>query len=307
MIIQSAKLNWKGVLLWSNQFYGICAVLLSVESTLFIKHVYPSFTSLLLIHLSTVLFYTHSYLKEYKEGIYNERTNWYQSNKRYLQLRQLGFSLLCLYLALFKLNALSLLNNASLLVKAVALFALILSITYYIPFNLFTRLKPFRKVGIFKSIGIALVWSIVCCFIPVWLTNPNVIDEMNFDSIFWVHFFQIFAYILILAVLFDIKDLNRDKEEFVNTIVVKYGTYQTINKIIPPLYAIYFLLILLEFKINSLSYVYWVLQLSLVGLTYIISQKVVKQQSIHANILMIDGLMIIKAILSILVLNMVIH
>jgi hypothetical protein len=63
--------NWKGIFLWSNQFYGICAVLLAIETNLVLFHKMPNSFLLIFIHLATVVYYTHAYFHEHHDGIYD--------------------------------------------------------------------------------------------------------------------------------------------------------------------------------------------------------------------------------------------
>lgn len=307
MLSNITKQSWKGILLWSNQFYGICALLLATESTLIITHEYPTITILLFIHLTTILFYTYSYEKEHKEGIYNERTKWHQHNKAYLQIRQLALFLACLYLGFFKLNIITKFLNAPFQLQCAVLISVILSLFYYLPINSNGKRILFRDIGIFKSLCIAIVWAVMCCLIPLWLSGFEMDGSKILSNKLWIHFLQLFIYILILAILFDIKDINRDKEELVKTIVVNYGIQNTIHKIIYPLMLLYSCMIFWESRVLHFHFMYWIVQVCIICVTYFFTKGVLTQKSIHINILMIDGLMIIKAILSIIAFQAFVH
>lgn len=294
----SYKLNWKGVLLWSNQFYGICAVVLSIASTQLITHHFPSISLLLLIHFSTVLYYTHAYIVEQRHSVYNERSIWYHKHIRYLRIRQVVYTLICIYLGIFELHLLSFIVNAPIIVIIALLIMTYFSSSYYVSDKLNNYISSYRGKGILKSIGIAFVWTMTCVLIPIWLTNPLQSININLLNAFWLYFFQVFIFILMLAILFDIKDLHRDKEQLVNTIVVKYGYKNTIRFIIIPLLLVYgiftFLLFLqLELKVN-----YLFSEMLMIASVYLIGQLLVKRQNIAENILLIDGLIILKGLLT---------
>ena len=294
------KLKWKGILLWSNQFYGICAALLAVDAGMSILHRPPSPLTLFLVYLTTIIFYTHAYLQEANGGIYGERTKWYQENNFYLNVRQVVFSIACLYLIFIHFNGWNLFWTAPIATKIIVVLAFFISAVYYIPYQFLSVTVSFRKLGLLKSISIAWVWSITCCFVPLWL-DENKLFSIHLNSLnFWAYFFQLFIFILILAILFDIKDLYRDKEEAVHTIIVKHGIEKTVRIYIIPLLIIYGLFSLFLFFYVHYTIAYCIIHLFLILLTYWVSIQVSKVKSIHNNILLIDGLMYLKAILSIL-------
>jgi hypothetical protein len=299
------KFDWKGALLWSNQFYGICAVLLAIESNVLLLHTIPNAFLLLTIHLVTVLYYTHAYLHEEQEGIYNDRSNWYQKHQRYLKFRQIIYTIACVWLLVVKLAAIQLFLHAPLTIQLIIIASFALSAVYYLPNYAFFPFTSFRNKGILKSAAIAWVWTVLCCMIPLWFSM-----ELNFLTLlssvsFWAHFIQLYFFILILAILFDIKDLYRDKEAFVNTLVVKHGVDFTIYKIVLPLLLLSFLFTLLGHYWQGGSLMHLLSRLFILVLIYIVSRIVVHQKAIHINMLLIDGLMIIKAILSIIVVYMI--
>jgi hypothetical protein len=294
------KLNWKGIFLWSNQFYGICAVLLAVDSNLIILNTIPNIFILLLIHLSTVVYYTHAYLQENHDGIYDERSKWYQQNYHYIKFRQIAITCLCVWLGFFKLRMFSIFLQTPIWMQLIIFLSILISVIYYLPNFHFFSFKSFRHKGIFKSLSIAWVWSIICCMLPIWYSLGKNFTVILTKYIFWNHFIYLFLFILVLSILFDIKDLYRDKLELINTIVAKHGIPFTINKIILPIiiFLISFVIAGYFYHVNSEWQV--VVNLVILVLTFFVTQKVINQTSIHINILLIDGLIIIKSLLSIL-------
>ena len=293
------KLNWKGLLLWSNHFYGICAVLLTIETNLKMIHKMPNVFLLLFIHLATVLYYTHAYMHEAHDGVYNERTTWYQKNAKYLMIRQILFTSLFIWLGLYKLDIYNLFFQSTLWIKCMLLISIFISAIYYLPNHGIFSFNLFRHIGILKSISIALVWTMFCCFFPAWFSLGDHFTQLLATYFFWNHFIFLFLFIIVLAILFDIKDLYRDKKESVHTIVAKHGIDFTIHKIIAPLLIITLLFVFIGylFHINTAWHV--IIQMLLLGLTYNVAKKVIYHHAIHTNLLMIDGLIIIKALIGI--------
>lgn len=291
------KFNWKGILLWSNHFYGICAVLLSIESTLLLNHVIPNPYLLLLIYLGTIVFYTHAYLQESKTGAINERANWYKKHFAYLNGRQFLYTCFCIYIVFVKLNLVSIFLSATLFVKLVLLITGFLSAIYYMPHLRIPLLRSYRTNGILKSLAIAWVWTILCCFIPVWFYDQNL--NILVSATFGFYFFQFYVYVLVLAILFDIKDVNKDQHEAVFTIAMTLGAAKTVKMIIAPLLILYYLFVIYGVLFMGLHPGLLLLQMPLVIVTYLVSLKVLKQKEIYINILLIDGLLVIKATLAI--------
>ena len=291
--------NWKGLFLWSNHFYGLCAILLSIESVEALLNRAPSIYALAFIYLATVVYYTHAYLNEPTQGIYNERGNWYANNKKHLLFRQLAFTLAILYLAFFKLNLVELFLEVSVGIKCMLLFSLLLAASYYLPNfkpNLFNGI---RSWGLMKSVSIALVWAVMCSLIPLVLSAQSNAQPFALTPHFLLYFTQLFIFILLLAILFDIKDLVRDREEMVHTIVIKYGVDYTIQKFATPLIRVYFIISCIIFYFYHQTILYLLAQLLLVLMVYFVISVIQKAKSIHYNILFIDGLMIVKALIGI--------
>ena len=291
--------TWKGMLLWSNHFYGIAAGLLCIETTLTLLKKPPSFYLVAFIYLSTVIYYTYAYFDEIKTGIYNERSQWYLQNKKYLKIRQLILIIVCFYLAVFKLHLIQIFFSLTIGLQLILLFTSLLAFLYYYPHFLLKNMQ-LRNKGLLKSISIAWVWVVVSCILPILvLTN----GQSNFNPIDYatiLYFLQQFLFILILAILFDIKDLNKDQDEDVKTVVVKYGIKPAIDKFIIPLLVMYWLVSMLLFFNLMPPFAYLILSFVIAFLLVLVTYLIQKRTAIHENILLIDGLIIVKAIMGIL-------
>lgn len=295
---KNITINWKGLLLWSNHFYGFCAVLLSIESTMQLQHQFPSVYLLILIHLTTVVYYTHAYLLELKMGGENERVNWYKKNHNYIRLRQFIFTCICLFIALVKLDLFFVFLHSSLFIKLIFFISGLLCIVYYVPNVKSISLRSYRTRGVLKSSAIAWVWTIACCFVPVWIgtTNKLLLDNGQFV----IYFFHLFVYVLILAILFDIKDIKKDQQEAVHTIALKLGATNTVKNIVAPLLILYYFIIIYWVICMHRSPMYLIIHGSLITLTYYIAYYIIQQKAIFLNILLIDGLLLVKAIVGII-------
>jgi hypothetical protein len=290
------SIDWKGWIIWSNHFYGICAAMLCIESSYMLLHQFPNYFLLALVYLATVIYYTHAYITESTEGISNERMLWYQQHKKYLVIRQLVFTCICLYIALFKIHFLQIINQASIAVYIILFFTIISALGYYIPNVGSSFIRSYRTKGLLKSMAIAWVWTITCCLMPILMEPNATIYLMHANFILFA--IQLFIYVFLLAILFDIKDIQKDQNEQVNTIALKLGAEKTVSAVIVPLLLLYFLVSTYWVYKTAQSPLFLLFQAFLVLLTYYMALKIIQQRTIFINVLLIDGLLILKAVLS---------
>ena len=291
--------TWKGLLLWSNHFYGIAASLLTIETTMLILNQLPSFFLVAFIYIGTLVYYTYAYFNETSTGLYNERSKWYQSNKGYLKIRQIFLILLCISIGVFKLQLIEIFILLSIGLKLILCIALVIILLYYYAHKIFKR-GNLRKKGLLKSMSIAWVWVVVCFILPIVIQSQG---KYNFSAHYaLVHLLQLYLFILILAILFDIKDINRDNDENIKTLVAKYGIKPIMYTFIFPLVLVYlWVSFFLLFRLQE-SFVYFLTPLLISFLIVMVGYLVQKRKTIHENILLIDGLILIKALLGILLL-----
>ena len=291
--------TWKGLLLWSNHFYGIAASLLTIETTMLILNQLPSFFLVAFIYIGTLVYYTYAYFNETSTGLYNERSKWYQSNKGYLKIRQIFLILLCISIGVFKLQLIEIFILLSIGLKLILCIALVIILLYYYAHKIFKRVN-LRNKGLLKSMSIAWVWVVVCFILPIVIQSQG---KYNFSAHYaLVHLLQLYLFILILAILFDIKDINRDNDENIKTLVAKYGIKPIMYTFIFPLVLVYlWVSFFLLFRLQE-SFVYFLTPLLISFLIVMVGYLVQKRKAIHENILLIDGLILIKALLGILLL-----
>jgi 4-hydroxybenzoate polyprenyltransferase len=283
--------------LWSNHFYGIAASLLAIESSMVILNQVPSFFLVAFIYIGTLVYYTYAYFNETSTGLYNERSNWYQSNKGYLKIRQFVLILLCISIGVFKLQLIEIFILLPIGLKLTLCTALVIILLYYYAHKIFKRVN-LRNKGLLKSMSIAWVWVVVCFILPIVMQSQG---KYNFSAHYaLLHLLQLYLFILILAILFDIKDINRDNDENIKTLVAKYGIKPIMYTFIFPLVLVYlWVSFFLFFRLNE-SFVYFLTPLLISLLILMVSYLVQKRKTIHENILLIDGLILIKALLGIL-------
>lgn len=294
------------VLFYGNFFYGICAIVLCIETNYLYgiplngKHFYS------IIFAATVFYYTFTYLKHSPKFKINERDIWYKLN--YESLRQIN-NIILLFLiadiAFFigkhesSFKKLSAINIGQILVFPAVAAAYTFNI---LPFP---EMRKLRRIGWLKPFIIGFIWSGLTSIYPIIIYHVqynitgNIINTTL--GLLWL---KNFIFITMLCVLFDIKDIEIDRLEGLKTFPVQLGITNTIAFVIIPLILSSVLVIL---KANALanndSYTSLALNLFPYILLVYFSNTLQNHQKIMYYLFAIDGLMIVKAVCSILSLS----
>lgn len=284
--------NIVGVLLWNNHFYGICIVSLAICSSLALTDFLPSLNFLLMVYIATVLYYTNAYFNEPINENNRDRAVWYQVHHAYLKKRQLFLGIVLLILILF-----SIVNHPALLqLNLIAIFCLVSSI---IGSFLYNR-SNFKKYGLIKSFIIAFVWTIMGGYLPLYFNSKmGHISSLN-SSLQLVYLIQMFLFIFLLAAIFDIKDMKNDQLNKIMTIPIRMGIDNLIGRLILPILMMYIFLDILQFRLFHLNLIVWVWLSFFYLLVYLTSKRAIEEKTISRSIFLIDGLMILRALIGIL-------
>ena len=113
---------------------------------------------------------------------------------------------------------------------------------------------------------------------------------------FWFHLIPLFLFLLILAILFDIKDIARDKTESIHTLAVKVGKERIVMTAIMPILCMYAVIVGYDYYIFQKSIIYLIHNIILIGLIIVVAKVILKKEAIYTNILLVDGLIIVKVI-----------
>ncbi len=279
---------------FENYFYGICALFLTIETTLQLNIYFLHPIYYLILFLSTVFYYTKAYTHLNDASSNNPRTNWYYINSAKIKKTQSVYIVLIpffllLYLIFLRDKAISIASILILIFPLAALLYYGLSSKGISNYNL-------RALGWLKPIIIGFTWAGVVTAFPLilyWVENKIA---PNFDIMYLLLFLKNMMYVIILAILFDIKDYASDYNKEIKTFVVKYGLRYTIFYILLPLSIIGFgsfigVAILNSFSISRIIFN----TIPFVALLFVIySMK--KRRSILYYLIIIDGLLLLKAV-----------
>lgn len=280
-----------GLLLWNNHFYGICIVALSICSSLYLTGQLPSLTFLAMVYFGTVVYYTNAYFNENINEHNKDRVIWYQKYYAYLKIRQWVLVIIIIAILIFSLYQNPSLLTFNIISLGLLGFSFLLSYLYNFP--------EFQNNGLLKSSIIAFVWTIIGAYLPVYFNRSGEFENMN-TIVTTLYCIQLFLFIFLLAVLFDIKDIKTDLSGNKKTLVLQIGLNNIMQFLVLP-YIVTSMII--DYKLaNSFSFtsINWLLHSIFYLIVYLVSKKALTESKISRSILLVDGLMLIKATIGII-------
>lgn len=255
----------------------------------------------LMAFCATVLFYSKAYLITEKGAPpRNIRSAWYALNKKTVtgSLLVLSFLLVALLLRFIFLNASALLqlNVKEYLLLLIFPFT---GILYYgIPFR--GQYYQLRVIGWLKPFIIAVSWAGLVTIYPLLYERISQGAHITITLTSFFLFLKNLMYITLLCILFDIKDYAMDYNQQLKTVVVKLGLRKTMFRIIIPLC----LLGLGAFLIYAFNRHFSAMRILLNTIPFacvvVATYAMTNRRSIFFYLMVIDGLMLLKAVCGIL-------
>jgi len=206
------------------------------------------------------------------------RLLWYRKNKKYI------YTIAILLLILF---GRLLFYTVEIFTEGIIVYVLagLLSLIYFLPpFEL--RRKPFLKI-----FYISLVWILVCFVVPFLFKKDIYTGTEYFQRDQWLYLVSQFCFIAATCVPFDIRDVEKDRNEGVKSIPVLIGVRNT--KILGIVFLLIYLVIAFFIETKDL--------VGIRGLVFAVSGLVIwfAQPGRHRYyfIYLSDGLIILHALL----------
>jgi len=299
---------------FGNYFYALCTVALSIEASM--QQGIPLNTPVyyFLLVSGTIVYYTYAYLGQinfsgawYKIALpktalngnsyYNLRTQWYVDNFLLITITQLFFIAVmiasALYLCIKEFHEIFSLHGDEWLALAIA--PAVAALYYGNDYFPFIKIN-LRKSGWAKPFIIGFVWAAAVTVYPVMFYKWQMNEHYRF-SVEGVWFFiKNWMFITVLCIMFDIKDYADDYNREVKTFVVRVGLRKTIFSILLPIsvvglaalwiFAAHMHFGILKIAINTVPFI------CLLAVAY----SMYRRKSILYYLIIIDGLMLLKAL-----------
>ncbi|MBE7179395.1 MAG: hypothetical protein INR69_23530 [Mucilaginibacter polytrichastri] len=287
---------------FGNYFIGLLAVALSVEAVAQLHLPLNSVFYYLLVFSATVMYYNFAYVnasRSYASG--NPRSAWYGRHHRFVQVSQTVFFAiaagLSAYFAVknfYRILHLPLyywLGVALMLLSAIGYYGLLPK--KFISVNL-------RSHGFIKPFVIGLVWACCVTLLPViMLRVESDVKHVNLILLLWL-MLKNWMFCTVNAILFDMKDYADDANRQLKTFVVRFGLRRTIFYILLPL-SLVGILAGLSFT-EYMHFPLWAVLVNLIPflLLLLITWSMHRKHQILYYLVIIDGLLLVKAVCGII-------
>ena len=282
---------------FGNYFYGICTVALSIEASLQQHYPLNSLAWYIFLFSASMLYYTYAYMGEASANTTNKRTLWYIHNRKAVALTSTIFYVITACTTAYILykygdNILHIQLWQWLVIASVPVVALLY---YGLPFKAMPHYN-LRRTGWLKPFVIGFVWAGTTTIYPLIFYQVETGQPYMLTYIGLLLFVKNLMFIAVLGIMFDIKDYAADHNRQLKTFVVQIGLRKTLFYIILPLSVLGFL----SFAIFA-TYSHFPLTRILFNsipfmLLLIVGYSMHQRHSIMYYLVIIDGLMLVKAI-----------
>lgn len=287
---------------FGNYFVGLLAVALTIEATVQLKVPFNSLNYYVLLFLAPIVYYTYAYMgATNSQNSQNPRTAWYANHDRFIFWSQLILSTICaaitLYIAATYYQAiLHLPLQYWLLVGTVVGVAIL----YYglVPLVFFNL--NLRNTGWLKPFIIGFVWAATANLLPLIMLKIESGTDTT-ESIFWLFLFiKNFMFCTVNAIMFDMKDYAIDSNLQLKTFVVRIGLKKTIFYVLIPLLITGILSLSVFAFVMDFTIIRYLINLIPFVITGLVAYSMNKRKNIFYYLIVIDGLILVKALCGIL-------
>lgn len=280
---------------FSNYFYGLCAVALSVEASLQQRlplHV-PFYY--FLVFITTVLYYAYPYTRKGLSLSRDPRSNWYARHYPLMFWNQVAITIvLALTLAwlayTFRATMLRITPREW---AVLAVFPIVAALYYGL--NLTSGRYGLRNAGWLKPFVIGFAWA-------GWVTVYPIVVYCVLHGLTYtvttagaLLFLKNFMFITVLCIIFDVKDYNVDYINRLRTFVVKLGLRRTILYVVTPLSLLGLATFIYYGVINRFHPVKIALNVMPLALLVVVAFSLRRRRSLLYYLVVVDGLMLVKA------------
>jgi len=251
----------------------------------------------ILCFLCVVLYYNMAYITEKPSAGLNPRTRWYARNLG--ALKRLDWILSVCFVAAVAVFLFR--YGVSLLTMPLWLWGMMLSfplagVLYYGINHRSVGRFTLRDVGWLKPFIIGFSWAGLVTVAPVVYYSLSRDVSFPVSAITVVLFIKNFMFISLLCILFDIKDYATDYNQQLKTFVVEMGLRKTIFLIIIPLTVVGLGSFLLYGAISGFTLGRILLNTIPFFALIAVAYSLYRRRSIFYYLVIIDGLMLVKAL-----------
>ena len=265
-------------ILFSSIFIAACAVGFCIETNILLGLSLNSFSFYCFVFGATLLQYNLHYSTKKIAVKDSERLRWSHSNKKlHLFLLVVGGLLILFSFFSFHLKHFLILGCLG-----------AISFLYSFPFLPFGKKRRIKDYGLLKIVTLSLLWTLVTVWFPV---NTLPVNGVLFTFVF----VKRFIFMFILCLLFDVRDIEIDRKEKINTLPVMLGRKKSYNLSYGLLVVFLAITLLQYFYLPQLSFFIAMVLSALI--TFIMIERTKKTNTDFIYLAGIDGMMLLQALL----------
>jgi 4-hydroxybenzoate polyprenyltransferase len=265
-------------ILFGSIFIASCAVAFCMETNILLGLPLNHFSFYCFVFGATLVQYNLHYLVKTIAVKDSVRLAWSQRNKT------IHFILLALGIILIIFSFFSFHLKHFIVLLCLGCVAFL----YSFPFLPFGKKRRIKDYGFLKIITLALLWTLVTVWFPV--------NNMPYDQyLFLFVFVKRFVFMFVLCLLFDVRDIEIDSKEKINTLAVMIGKKKA--------YSVSYLLLIVFVIFSFAQYFYLpqtgflIAMLISAIVTYVTIEFTKKNNSDFIYLAGIDGMMLSQAML----------
>jgi 4-hydroxybenzoate polyprenyltransferase len=290
-----------GHFFFSNYFYGICAVGLSIEASLQQQIPLNGFLYYFLIFITTILYYAYPYIRKTTMPTTNPRTIWYNEHYQLMRWNQIIITIiLSVALAIFLKDHVGEVLNMTGRQWTMFLVFPIVGALYY-GSNSSMGKYNLRRIGWLKPFVIGFTWAGLVTVYPGLF--HTVIKEVEYSPglVGLFLFIKNLMFVTLLCILFDVKDFASDRLYRMRTFVVRLGLRKTIVYLLLPLALIGLATFIGYAATHQFNWMKVVLNaIPFLLLIAVAVSLLRRRRSLLYYLIVVDGLMLAKAVCGII-------
>jgi hypothetical protein len=283
---------------FGNYFVGILAVALTVEATLQLGNRFNAMSYYLLLFLAPIVYYTYAYMgATNSQHPDNPRTAWYASHKAYVYWSELLLTAICAGLTVFiAVNHFEAILHLPIIYWITVALVMAMAVLYYglvpiVSFNL-----NLRNTGWLKPFIIGFIWAATANVLPLIMLKIQSGTDTTQSSLWFFLFIKNFMFCTVNAIMFDMKDYAIDSNRQLKTFVVQIGLKKTIFYVLLPLLLLGMLSLSVFAYIMGFTLIRFLINLVPFVLTALVAYSMNKRKNIFYYLIVIDGLILVKAL-----------
>lgn len=290
---------WRAVVeatFYGHLFYGVCAVAQIIETSVQLALPFNGWL-MAVAFLGTTVFYTYPYTRD-SANRQDPRVAWHHRHRTRIQKIQ-RWAMLALTVVLIGMATTAALPRAGVFEWVVLLVVPGAAALYYNA-PLTSRTTPLRQRGWLKPFVIGFVWAGTVVAYPIVFARLQDGHEAPLSLFACMLFVKTLMFVAVLAILFDVKDRDVDHRLGLSTVVTLVGPERALFHVSLPLTLLGIATYLSYATVQHLTAPRVVLVLAPFALLIMGIASLRRPRSILYYLVVIDGLMLAKALLDIL-------